>query len=110
MYYPALLPCLLRAGNAIEPVWQAGEKSVGCRVAGFQNESDGSVGQAERFGKLKNGDILTDINGVPVRGMPFDKVRIFAPGTRTITGWNSIANLDHLTPEQVDCHARFPAI
>lgn len=57
-------------------MWQAGEKSVGCRVAGFKLSDDGSVGQAQRLGKVGEGDILTKVNGVPVSGMLFDEVRV----------------------------------
>lgn len=59
-----------------EPVRQAAENSVGCRVAGFKSTHDGTPGQAERLGEVGVGDILTEVNGVSVRGALFDKVGV----------------------------------
>lgn len=66
--------CRLSLGVA-EPVWQADGRAVGCRVAGFKSLPDGTAGQAQRLGEARAGDVLTEINGVPVRDTSFDKVK-----------------------------------
>lgn len=70
-----LLPPLLLLSK--EPLWQAGGRAVGCRVAGFKRLPDGSVGQAELMGSTRPGDVLAEVDGVAVNDMSFDKVRGF---------------------------------
>lgn len=57
-----------------EPVWEAGGRAIGCRVAGFKSSPDGSAGQAERTGAVRPGDVLTGVGDVPVGDMSFEKV------------------------------------
>lgn len=69
------LPAACRLIGMAEPVWQADGRAVGCRVAGFKSLPDGTAGQAQRLGEARAGDVLTEINGVPVRDTSFDKVK-----------------------------------
>lgn len=65
-----------------EPLWQAGGREIGCRVAGFKRLEDGTVGQAELMGSVRPGDVVAEIDGAPVGEMSFDKVsRVYMPRT-----------------------------
>ncbi|CAM9900925.1 unnamed protein product [Ectocarpus sp. 6 AP-2014] len=61
-------------GLELEPVWEAGGRAIGCRVAGFKSSPDGSAGQAQRTGAVRPGDVLTGVGDVPVGNMSFEKI------------------------------------
>ncbi|CAM9700671.1 unnamed protein product [Scytosiphon promiscuus] len=61
-------------GFELEPRSEANGRAVGCRVVRFKRGDDGGVGQAQRIGGVRPGDILTQIDAVPLGDMPFDKI------------------------------------
>ncbi|CAM9716415.1 unnamed protein product [Ectocarpus sp. 4 AP-2014] len=61
-------------GLELEPVWEAGGRAIGCRVAGFKSSPDGSAGQGQRTGAVRPGDVLTGVGDVPVGDMSFEKI------------------------------------
>ncbi|CAM9385550.1 unnamed protein product, partial [Discosporangium mesarthrocarpum] len=63
-----------RLGVETAPVWRSGGRSIGCRVVGFLQSEDGSVGQAERSGLVHPGNAFAEVDGKDVRNMSYDKV------------------------------------
>lgn len=69
---------------------------MGCRVAGFKRSGDGAVGQAERLGQVGEGDILTEVNDIPVSGMLFDKVIVCGDECHNMVSTRSMCSLTGL--------------
>ncbi|CAN0542603.1 unnamed protein product, partial [Ectocarpus sp. 12 AP-2014] len=68
IFYPGPL------GLELEPVWEAGGRAIGCRVAGFKSSPGGSAGQAQRTGVVRPGDVLKGVGDVRVGDMSFEKI------------------------------------